>query len=272
MKTYYDILGVPKDASLDEIKRTFRREIARYHPDKVQHLGKEFQELAATRASELTEAYRVLMDEKQRADYDEGLGTPSPSAAAEAPAAAGHGRPSEAEAPRAPAAAAAGSDAAATAERVGKERSHRDDFVRKAALARFHDAIVAEFGSADSLALAGFDMAYLTRPRRALFKKAAPPVRILGRFVARVDAAAVHEAWPLAGRSATGETTVLFLMGNELAASRELATAISEARKKQARSAPPLVLVPLDVRDWNALMPADAPDVTRALLGRLKAR
>ena len=34
-------------ASADEIKRAFRQQIARYHPDKVQHLGKEFQALAA---------------------------------------------------------------------------------------------------------------------------------------------------------------------------------------------------------------------------------
>ena len=41
---------------LEVILATPRREIARYHPDKVQHLGPEFQEIAATRAAELTEA------------------------------------------------------------------------------------------------------------------------------------------------------------------------------------------------------------------------
>ena len=35
-----------RDAPADEIKKAFRREIARYHPDKVQHLGQEFQEMA----------------------------------------------------------------------------------------------------------------------------------------------------------------------------------------------------------------------------------
>lgn len=47
MKTYYELLDVAPQASSDEIKRAFRREIARYHPDKVQHLGPEFQEIAA---------------------------------------------------------------------------------------------------------------------------------------------------------------------------------------------------------------------------------
>ena len=55
MKTYYELLSVAPGVSADEIKSAFRREIARYHPDKVQHLGTEFQEIAAVRASELTE-------------------------------------------------------------------------------------------------------------------------------------------------------------------------------------------------------------------------
>ena len=64
-KTHYDVLEVTPAAAADEIKRAFRAQIARYHPDKVQHLGKEFQEMAAVRAAELTEAYRVLSNESQ---------------------------------------------------------------------------------------------------------------------------------------------------------------------------------------------------------------
>ena len=69
-KSHYDVLDVAPTAPPDEIKRAFRAQIARYHPDKVQHLGKEFQEMAAGRAAELTEAYRVLSNEAQRAEYD----------------------------------------------------------------------------------------------------------------------------------------------------------------------------------------------------------
>ena len=39
-KNHYDVLEVAPRAPADEIKRAFRAQIARYHPDKVQHLGK----------------------------------------------------------------------------------------------------------------------------------------------------------------------------------------------------------------------------------------
>src|SRR5207247_2331834 len=60
-------------SSADEVKRAFRQQIARYHPDKVQHLGREFQEMAADRAAELTEAYRILSDEGRRKEYDDAV-------------------------------------------------------------------------------------------------------------------------------------------------------------------------------------------------------
>src|SRR5438552_9658748 len=67
------MLSLPPDAPSDEIKKAFRREIARYHPDKVQHLGQEFQEMASGIAADLTEAYRILMDPAMRAKYNEDL-------------------------------------------------------------------------------------------------------------------------------------------------------------------------------------------------------
>src|SRR5438552_11204008 len=73
------MLSLPPDAPSDEIKKAFRREIARYHPDKVQHLGQEFQEMASGIAADLTEAYRILMDPALRAKYnDDLLGHPVP--------------------------------------------------------------------------------------------------------------------------------------------------------------------------------------------------
>ena len=70
LKNYYELLEIIPTASSDEVKRAFRGQIAKYHPDKVHHLGKEFQAMAADRAAELTEAYRILSDEGRRAEYD----------------------------------------------------------------------------------------------------------------------------------------------------------------------------------------------------------
>src|SRR6185503_16082560 len=67
------MLSVARDAPADEIKKAFRREIARYHPDKVQHLGQEFQEMASGIAADLTEAYRILMDPELREKYNADL-------------------------------------------------------------------------------------------------------------------------------------------------------------------------------------------------------
>lgn len=60
-KNYYDILGVDKKASKDEVKKAFRKLAQKYHPDKG---GDE------ARFKEITEAYSVLADEKKRREYD----------------------------------------------------------------------------------------------------------------------------------------------------------------------------------------------------------
>ena len=57
----YKILGIDKGASQAEIKTAYKKLIARYHPDKVQHLGKEFQELAHKKFVAIQKAYDTLM-------------------------------------------------------------------------------------------------------------------------------------------------------------------------------------------------------------------
>jgi molecular chaperone DnaJ len=61
---YYDVLGVPRNASQDEIKRAFRRLAMKYHPDKNRDAGAE------ERFKEINEAYEVLSDPERRAMYD----------------------------------------------------------------------------------------------------------------------------------------------------------------------------------------------------------
>jgi len=61
---YYEILGVGRHASQEEIKRAFRRLARRYHPDVNAEPGAE------ARFKEIAEAYAVLSDAERRAEYD----------------------------------------------------------------------------------------------------------------------------------------------------------------------------------------------------------
>jgi len=61
---YYNILGIERKASREEIKRAYREMVNKYHPDKVSHLGKEFSELAHQRIVQINEAYNQIKNEK----------------------------------------------------------------------------------------------------------------------------------------------------------------------------------------------------------------
>lgn len=61
-KNYYDILGVSKSASAEEIKRAFRKKAHEYHPDKQGGDAQKFKEI--------NEAYEVLSDPEKRKQYD----------------------------------------------------------------------------------------------------------------------------------------------------------------------------------------------------------
>ena len=56
----YTLLDVSPQASPEEIKAAYRRAVARYHPDKVAHLGREFQELAHGKLLAIQQAYEIL--------------------------------------------------------------------------------------------------------------------------------------------------------------------------------------------------------------------
>ena len=56
----YAVLGVSRNASKEEIREAYRREMTHYHPDKVSHLGTELQELAKRKAQAINRAYQEL--------------------------------------------------------------------------------------------------------------------------------------------------------------------------------------------------------------------
>jgi curved DNA-binding protein CbpA len=262
--TFYQLLSLEPTATPAEIKRAFRNEIARYHPDKVHHLGKEFQEMAATRAAALTEAYRTLMDASLRAEYDrvhvsgttpaDGPGSPSHEPFRSAPA------ESRDSGPSAPAQAEA-----ASPPRFASEHRDRDDFVRKATLGRFRTALAAEVGVMEASPTRGFDLDFTVKSKK-LFSRT-DNQRFAVKVVARVDRLAVQDTWGAALRA--GSPICVFLVGNRIAPAKELSAAIADLRNR-TRGGAGISLIPIDVRDWTALIPSDVPDSCRNVLKRLR--
>lgn len=64
---YYDILGVSKNASAEEIKKAYRKQALEWHPDK----HKDEKEAAEKRFKEINEAYQILSDSQKRSAYDQ---------------------------------------------------------------------------------------------------------------------------------------------------------------------------------------------------------
>eukprot|EP00933_Yihiella_yeosuensis_P009959 TRINITY_DN11616_c2_g1_i2.p1 TRINITY_DN11616_c2_g1~~TRINITY_DN11616_c2_g1_i2.p1 ORF type:complete len:344 (-),score=79.77 TRINITY_DN11616_c2_g1_i2:132-1163(-) len=84
-KDYYGILGVPRDASQEDIKKAYRKSALKWHPDRNQ----DNTEVATEKFKEIAEAFDVLSDPEKKRIYDqcgeEGLkgGRPGPEASSE---------------------------------------------------------------------------------------------------------------------------------------------------------------------------------------------
>ena len=66
-RDYYEILGVPKNASADEIKKAYRKLAMKHHPDRNQGEDKG----AEAKFKEAKEAYEMLSNAEKRAAYDQ---------------------------------------------------------------------------------------------------------------------------------------------------------------------------------------------------------
>jgi curved DNA-binding protein CbpA len=268
LTNFYELLGVAPAASQEEVKQAFRQQIARYHPDKVQHLGKEFQEMASGRAAELTQAYRVLSDKSQRAEYDHALANAPSMLTPETPVME----------PQAVDVSAAQSPGPSTAEserakgpQFFQERLSRDEFVRTATISRFRHALARADPHYDEAKARGFDIAWVPKPKLFGRGKGKGP-RLLGQCVPRVDGAAVADAWMRAGKWGEAEPgndeICVFLMGSSMAPPEELAKQIAQQRRKTRGRR--ITLIPIDARNWDAHVPTDAPIVAKNLLARLR--
>ena len=65
-KNYYETLGVSKNASADEIKKAYKKQAMKYHPDR-----NKWDKTAETKFKEINEAYQVLWDAQKKKNYDQ---------------------------------------------------------------------------------------------------------------------------------------------------------------------------------------------------------
>lgn len=71
-KDPYEVLGVPRTASDEEIKKAYRELVKKYHPDRYK--GNPLEDLAAEKMQEINEAYATLSDPGRRSRYNAGPG------------------------------------------------------------------------------------------------------------------------------------------------------------------------------------------------------
>src|SRR6267154_1607987 len=67
-RDYYQILGIHKNATLDQVRKAYREAALKHHPDRVSETEKKS---AEEKFKEISEAYAVLSDSKKRALYDQ---------------------------------------------------------------------------------------------------------------------------------------------------------------------------------------------------------
>lgn len=77
---HYELLDIARNATPEEIKRAYRKQISIYHPDRNVHKEPAEQAYASNRTRQINEAYRVLSDPQLRRSYDRGERLPTSAA------------------------------------------------------------------------------------------------------------------------------------------------------------------------------------------------
>jgi hypothetical protein len=228
------------------IKAAFREQIARYHPDKVVHLGQEFQDLAAQRTAELTAAYKTLMNPALRVQYDATLAAVQQG-----------GRDSIGP---------------TTPPRFAAERAGGDDIVQRALVGRVRNIVIDLYGAVESPRIRGFDVALVPSASPPLMRSPFP--RVFVRLRDMVDGAQVRDACVEAARAGLhvpGSPINVLLFGKRLGDEPQILAACEKLRSEHPADVPEKTyVVVIDSADWRAIVASDAPPALRRLIDRLR--
>jgi len=276
VKTHYELLGLDSSADADAIKKAFRREIARYHPDKVIHLGDEFQKMAANRAAELTVAYKTLTDPALREEYDASVAAglppphvpqpPRPEPRDEAPPPSAPASPHEPPQDREHRASAAGKS------RFASARADRDVILKRAVTSRVIGVVETLYGKVETPAVRGFDLA-MVPVAKARFLGAAPP-RVLVKVLDMVDGAAIIEAFNAASRvrvHAGKSPVVVLLFSRAIAPQSEISKAndVNTRQSKTPNRPDEVAVVVVDTSDWSCRLPPNCSPAVHKLADQI---
>jgi curved DNA-binding protein CbpA len=249
-RTHYDLLNVDRSADPADIKAAFREQIARYHPDKVSHLGREFQDLAVQKTAELTTAYKTLVSPTLRAQYDASLNSAATRMAIHD----------------------ASTDVAGAGSRFAAERAGSDDIVYRAVIGRVRSAVVDLYGEVTSHRVRAFDLVLVPTAGPPLMRSPFP--RVFAKLRDVVDAPHVRESCAdavRAGLHVAGSPINVLLFGRRLGSEARILSACETVRSERSRDVPAKTyVVVIDSADWRACFTGDAPPALRRFIDRLR--
>jgi DnaJ domain len=248
------LLGIALPASAEEVKRAYRRQISRYHPDKVQHLGEEFQVMAAEKSAQLTHIYQQLLES---GGSDETVEVASGA--------------TDAGTSTAGATQTASAGAGAAPRQVNRASSWQavavgcPSLILGAAIDRVTQSVRWTLPRAEEIPVAGFSLACRTRPDwRGLFKRR-PSEAVLLRAPSDAGPAPRQRIRDLVP-GVDGAIVMFDLVLNALAAGQHEPM----GRTPPARREADVFSVTVDAMTWKARVPPHVPEIAHLILERLR--
>jgi hypothetical protein len=251
MQTAETLLGITLPASPEEIKRAYHQQMSRYHPDKVHHLGEEFQALASEKAALITDAYqRLLQTMALESNVEDGTASSRTSSTAHSSA-----HHADDQAPSWKAVSMSG-----------------PSLVLDAAIERVTRSVVAACPRLEEVEISGYAFAGRSRSdwRERLRRRPADGVLVRtsvnGAPASRRQATKVRSLLP-----GVEGVIVIFEVVLDSVSGNDNDNGPDGRRSAAARNEPGVFTVKVDARNWGAQVPSEVPEFAHQILARLRS-